>query len=49
MQICILLAVIDQYRLEHIDHLTHVANAIALLLEFDEFFGWNNRHDGESI
>jgi hypothetical protein len=43
-----MLATNDQYRLRYINHLTHVANAVALLLELDEFFGWNDRHDRAS-
>lgn len=39
----------DLHRRGCIDDLTHVADAIALLLELDEFFGWNDRHDGTSM
>jgi hypothetical protein len=48
MHIWMMLATNDQYKLRYIDHLTHVANAVALLLELDEFFGRNDRHDGAS-
>jgi hypothetical protein len=48
MHIWMMLATNDQYRLRYINHLTHVANAVALLLELDEFLGWNDRHGGVS-
>jgi hypothetical protein len=46
MHIWELLAVKDQYRLRYIYYLTHVANAIALLLELDQLLGRNDRHGG---